>query len=76
MSKRKTKKSDSLPAYRVPEKYQNKPIVVVLEGKPVALGRDVVRKGKPPQIDMLVREATPEQYIELAQNNRYGIELI
>lgn len=80
MSKGKKKsapeKADTTPGYRVPEKYRERPIRVRLDRKWVALGRNVIIKGKPPQIDMMIKEATPEQYLELAKAGRYGIELI
>lgn len=73
MAEKKEKKAKE---YRVPEKYKENPIRVRFEGAWIALGRNVRIKGKPPQLDTLVKEATPEQYLKLAKAGRYGIELI
>lgn len=76
--KKKTQEltGEDLPEYRVPEKYRSRPIRVRLDGKWVSLGRDVILDGKPPQIKKMIREATPEQYVELARRGLYGIELV
>lgn len=75
-TKKKSPEPQAGPRYRVPEKYRETPIRVRLDGKWVALGRNVVIKGRPPQIDVMIKEATDEQYLKLAEAGRYGIELI